>query len=78
MTRLTYREVLVEGLGVALCAALQVFWRKTSVLGNSRQHSGTNFFPVMEGERDVRPSGPGKRSVRSSLPLDGPAQLQQC
>jgi hypothetical protein len=35
---------------------LQIIWPKASAARYTREHSGSNFFIVMEGEHKVRPS----------------------
>ena len=57
--------------------SLQVFWREAGVPGKAGQHTGTDFFFVMEGKDHIGPAIAGKSLVGTGLSLDGPAKTQQ-
>jgi hypothetical protein len=57
---------------------LQVFWGKTCCFGKPSQHSGTDFFAVMERKDDIRPPGSLKHTVRTSRLFDLPADAEKC
>ena len=67
----------MEGLGITVPGALQVFRFQTSVLGDSSQHAWPKFFAVMESEYKVGPCFSGKGAMRPGLALLIPAELQQ-
>ena len=65
----------MEGLGVTVPAALQVFRFQTRVLGDTSQHAWPKFFAIMESEHKVGPCFSGKSAVRPCLALLIPAEL---
>ena len=67
----------MEGLGVTVPRALQVFRFQTRMFGDSSQHAWPKFFAVMEGEHKVGPCFSGKGAMRPGLALLIPAELQQ-
>ena len=67
----------MEGLGVTVPGALQVFRFQARELGDSSQHAWPKFFAVMEGEHKVGPFFSGKGAMRPRLALLIPAKLQQ-
>ena len=67
----------MDGSGVTVSSALQVFRFQARVLGNSSQHPWAKFFAIVEGEHKVGPCFSGKCAMRSCLALLGLAKLQQ-
>ena len=55
----------MEGLGVTLRGALQVFWMKARVLCDAGKHARTEFLAVMEGEYEVNPALTRQRAMRA-------------
>ena len=52
---------------------LQVRWREASAFGDTRQHSRSDLFVVVECEHEIRPAVTLERSMGTGLPLDPPA-----
>jgi hypothetical protein len=51
----------------------QVAGRQARGLGDTGQHLWSDFIAIMEGEYNIRPAIPRKRSMGARLALDGPA-----
>ena len=56
---------------------LEIFGTKARAFRNSCQHTGANFFAIVEGEDNIWPTFSGHRTVGSGLPLDLPADPKQ-
>lgn len=49
---------------------LEVVWRQSRMLGNTRRHARTDFITVMKGENEVGPFWPDKCFVGTGLAFD--------
>jgi hypothetical protein len=61
-----------EVLGGA-ARTLEVLGPETSVLGDTRQHSWTDLFAIVEREGEVRPALARLRTMRTRLAFDCPS-----
>jgi hypothetical protein len=57
---------------------LEVFWRKSRVLGDSRQHPWTDLFTVVKREDEIGPALAGQRAVGAGLAFDLPTDAVKC
>jgi hypothetical protein len=56
---------------------LQIFRMQASPFGNSREHTRTDFFLIVERKLEIRPPGPSHQTMRSALALRSPASAFQ-
>jgi len=54
---------------------LQVLRLKTGVLGDSRKHTGSDFFAIVECKHKIAPAFTRQRPVRAGLTLRSPAEF---
>ena len=53
----------------------EVFWPETCALRDPSQHSGPDFFIVVECKHEIGPPIAGHRAMRAGLSLDRPSDL---
>ena len=52
---------------------LQIVGTQASPFRDTRQHSGTDFLPVVKCKDVIGPIGTHQNTVRAGLPLEGPS-----
>jgi len=57
---------------------LKIIWGKTGMLGDARQHFRANLVTIMESEDVISPFISFQNPMRSSLPLNSPADALKC